>query len=166
MLLRVLAICQVGVLLEDNKSMYYSLSFHLFFYTYHGLYPPLVLTCSPSLKIYIFFMYFYPIGSYSLVPSLQLPYGLGRGDGRESCVPQNTAKPHCSLNLEANRTNVFEETLSSWRPGSACRPPGHHKELLERNGKRKPQPAKPSLNPVDAGSNPPLTRTSLGQTLP
>ena len=28
----------------------------------------------------------YPIGSYSLVPSLQLPYGLVRGEGREPCV--------------------------------------------------------------------------------
>ena len=41
--------------------------------------------------IYIFYTFFtpvswYPIGSYSLVSSLQLPYGLGRGEGREPCV--------------------------------------------------------------------------------
>ena len=36
----------------------------------------------------------YPIGrSYSLVSSLQLPYGLGGGKGRESCILQNTTQP-------------------------------------------------------------------------
>ena len=39
-------------------------------------------------KVFVLFVLFtppilwYPIGSYSLVPSLQLPYGLGRDEGR------------------------------------------------------------------------------------
>ncbi|XP_031649724.1 tuftelin-like isoform X2 [Oncorhynchus kisutch] len=33
------------------------------------------------------------IYSYNLVPSLQLPHGLERGKGRETCVLQNTALP-------------------------------------------------------------------------
>ena len=48
--------------------------------------------------IYIYLLYFspislYPIGSYSLVPLLQLPYRLGRGEGREPCVLPNTTQP-------------------------------------------------------------------------
>jgi hypothetical protein len=38
------------------------------------------------------FFLWYPIGSYSLVSSLQLPYGLGSGEGREQCVLRNTTQ--------------------------------------------------------------------------
>ncbi|KAM9419583.1 alpha-2,8-sialyltransferase 8E-like isoform 2-T4 [Salvelinus alpinus] len=93
--------------------------------------------------------------SYSLVPSLQLPYGLGRGEGREPCVFQNTtpAKPHCFLthcllNSEARRTNLLEETPYSWQPKS-----------LECDGTRTSRPAKPSPNPDDAG---PIVRHLMG----
>jgi hypothetical protein len=68
----------------------------------------------------------------SLVSSLQLPYGLGRGKGREPCVlKHNPAKPHCfltqcPLNPEASCTNVSEETLYTWQPCQgqvhSCRP--------------------------------------------
>jgi hypothetical protein len=53
---------------------------------------------SDSLKI-LFYPFFppiswYPIGSsYSLVSSLQLQYGLGRGEGRKPCVLWNTTQP-------------------------------------------------------------------------
>ena len=35
----------------------------------------------------------YPIGCYSLVSSLQLLYGLGRGEGLEPCVLRSTTQP-------------------------------------------------------------------------
>jgi hypothetical protein len=46
-----------------------------------------------------FFILSYPIGSCSLVSSLQLPYGLERGEHREPCVlrKHDLAKPHCFL---------------------------------------------------------------------
>ena len=99
----------------------------------------------------------YPIGSYELVSSLQLPNGLGRGESRESCVLRKHAKPrcvltHCSLNPKASCTNVSEETLSNWQPKSGCRHPTFHKESLENDEPRK------SHRP-----NPPLTRMTLGQ---
>ena len=34
----------------------------------------------------------YPIGSYSLVSLLQLPYGFGRGEGRDPCVLWNKTR--------------------------------------------------------------------------
>ena len=66
--------------------------------------------------------YFFPLFVIfnCLVPSLQLPYGLGRGKGREPCVLQNTIPPscfltQCTLNPEASRTNVSEETPACMR---------------------------------------------------
>uniref|UniRef100_A0AAZ3Q9M4 Rho family GTPase 2 n=1 Tax=Oncorhynchus tshawytscha TaxID=74940 RepID=A0AAZ3Q9M4_ONCTS len=62
------------------------------------------------------------------------------------------AKPHCLLNPEASRTNVSEETPSSWRLKSACRrmanTRSHYSVVREGN------PSRPT---------PPLTRTTLGQ---
>ena len=50
-------------------------------------------------------------------------------------------KPHCfltncSLNPEASRTDVSEESLHNWRPNSACMRLARHKESLERDGTR------------------------------
>ena len=79
----------------------------------------------------------YPIGSYSLVPSLQLPYGHGRGEGWEPIHPpkHNPAKPHCFLtqyllSLEASRTNVSEETPCTWRPCQHALRPARHRSRL------------------------------------
>jgi hypothetical protein len=91
----------------------------------------------------------------SLVPSLQLPYGPGRGESQEPCVlKHDPAKPHCflthcSLNPEAKPTNVSEETLSSLQLKSACRHPAHHKSAMGQV-----YPGRP---------NPLLTRTTLRQ---
>ena len=75
------------------------------------------------LPLFLLSNLWYPIGSYSLVSSLQLLYGLGRGEGREPRVLQkhNATKPHCFLTQrpskpEASRTNVSEETLYTCRP--------------------------------------------------
>jgi hypothetical protein len=74
------------------------------------------------------------------------------------------AKPHCflthcSLNPKASCTNVSEETLYSWQPKSVCRHPTRPKELLEFNGTRKSQPAKPCPNPDNTG---PIVRRLMG----
>eukprot|EP00063_Salmo_salar_P070491 XP_014045326.1 PREDICTED: UDP-N-acetylglucosamine transporter-like isoform X2 [Salmo salar] len=52
-----------------------------------------------------------------------------------------------TLNPEASRTNVSEETSFNWRPGSAHRHPAHHKESLERHEPSKAPPARPSPIP-------------------
>jgi hypothetical protein len=46
----------------------------------------------------------------SFVPSLQLPYGLGRGKNHNPAKPHSFFA-HCSHNPEASRTNVLDETL-------------------------------------------------------
>ena len=72
----------------------------------------------------------YPIVSnYDFVSLLQLPYGLGRDEGRKPCVLRNTTQPHCFLtqhasNPEASRTNASEEILCTWRPWLARTEPG------------------------------------------
>jgi hypothetical protein len=61
-----------------------------------------ILNCfKPSCKKNFFFITsilisWYPIGSYSLVSSLQLPYGLRRDEGREPCVLRNTTRISCT----------------------------------------------------------------------
>ena len=50
----------------------------------------------------------FPIGSYSLVSLLQLPYGLGRGEGREPCVLRNTTQP--------SRTASWHNAHPTWKP--------------------------------------------------
>ena len=99
-----------------------------------------------------------PIGGYSLVSSLQLPYGLGRGKHREPCILRNTTLPSrtaswhtARLTLKPATPNVSEETPYSWRLKSACMRPACHKESLVRYGTRTSRPAKPSLNPDNAG---------------
>jgi hypothetical protein len=44
----------------------------------------------------------------SLVPSLQLPYGLGRDEGREPIVPRNTILPSCTASWHC----------SIWKPAA------------------------------------------------
>ncbi|XP_064871754.1 dual specificity mitogen-activated protein kinase kinase 5-like [Oncorhynchus nerka] len=70
--------------------------------------------------------------SYSLVSSLQLPYGLWRGEGREPCVFRFGTQPNQTTLLLA---------------------PGPPQESLERDGSRTSLPVKPSPNPDDAGPN-------------
>jgi hypothetical protein len=92
--------------------------------------------------------FFSPIGSYSLVSSLQLPYGLGKGEGQEPCIPRNTTQSsrtaswQCPLNLEASCINVSEET---------CTAPDPPQESLVHDSTRTSLSAKPSPNPDDAG---------------
>jgi hypothetical protein len=62
------------------------------------------------------------------------------------------AKQHCSLNMEASRTNVSEETPYNWRLKSVCVRPGRNMESLERDGTRTSRPAKLSPIPDDAAS--------------
>ena len=68
-------------------------------------------------------------------------------------LKHNPSKPHCflsqcSLNLEASRTNVSEET-----PGDcvSVHAPGPPQETLQREGTRTSQLAKPFPNLDDAG---------------
>ena len=63
----------------------------------------------------------------------------------ESCVFRNIIRLTALLNTrqlspEASRTNMSEETLLHRRPGSACRYPARHKELLERDETSKAEP--------------------------
>ena len=78
------------------------------------------------------------------------------------------AAPTCQavLNPEASRTNVSEETLSSWRPESACRDLAQHKGALERDGTRKSLPAKPSPNPGTLGQLCTASRASWSAVTP
>ncbi|XP_071187506.1 uncharacterized protein [Salvelinus alpinus] len=120
-------------------------------------------TCNNFKYIYFFILppFFSPISwypivsSYYLVSSLQLPYGLGRDEGREPCVLRNTtqlllntariqpgSQPHHCV-----RGNTVH--LATW---SACTAPGPPQESLVRDETRISLPAKPSL-----------TRTTLGQ---
>jgi hypothetical protein len=102
------------------------------------------------------------IGSYSLVSSLQLQYGLGRGEGREPCVLHNTTQPSRTASWHNARLTRKQVTpmcqrkhtvhLAIW---SACTAPGPPQESLERDGTRTSLPAKHSL-----------TRTTLGQLCP
>ena len=87
------------------------------------------MTDKIRINVYLFLLLFSPqfcgiqlFSSYYLVSSLQLPYGLGRDEGRKPCVLRNTTKQHCFLtqrasNPEASRTNVSKETPCTWRPG-------------------------------------------------
>ena len=88
---------------------------------------------------YISFLW-YPIGSYSLNPLLQLPYGLGRGEGREPCVLWNTTLP--SRNASWHTAHLTRKPAAptcrrKHRPTGdrmpACRCPARHKESLERD---------------------------------
>ena len=72
-----------------------------------------------------------------------------------SCVLRNMTRQTAvlnsrSLNPEASRTNVSEETAFNWPPKSAFRHPAHHKKLLEHDEPNKVPRAKPSPNPDDA----------------
>jgi hypothetical protein len=78
------------------------------------------LRTSSEEHIYLFFYPFfspiswYPIGSYSLVSSLQLPYKLGRGEGREPCVLRNTT--------QQSRTASWHNAYLTWKPATPmCR---------------------------------------------
>ena len=100
----------------------------------------------------------YPIVSnYYIVSSLQLPYRLGRDEGRKPCVLRNTTQPSRTAltqrasNPEASRTNVSEETPCTWVPWLACTAPGPPQESLVRDETRISLPVKPSLTRATLG---------------
>ena len=72
-----------------------------------------------------------PIGSYSLVPSLQLLYGLRRGEGREPCVLWNTTQPSHTASWHNARL-----TRKPAAPMSASLAPGPPQESLVLDGRR------------------------------
>ena len=77
----------------------------------------------------------------------------------ESSGKKNCQAVQCTLNPEASRTNVSEETPYTWRPCQrACARPATQ-ESLEHDGTRASLPAKPSPNPEDAG---PILRLLTG----
>ena len=61
------------------------------------------------------------VGSYSLVPLLQLPYGLGRGKGRAPCIPRKTTPPSCTASWQNARLTRKPAAPMCWR--KHC-PPG------------------------------------------
>ena len=81
------------------------------------------------------------------------------GEAKHDPAKPHCFLTHCSLNPEASRTNVLEETLYNWRPRSAYRLPSRHNESLERDGTRKSQPVRPSPNLDGAG---PVVRHFMG----
>jgi hypothetical protein len=89
-----------------------------------------------------------------VVTSLQLPYRLGSGEGREPCALRQ-AKLHCfltqcPLNPEASCTNVSEETPYTCRPRQrACARPTIG--VARARWDKESRPAKPCPNPDDAG---------------
>jgi hypothetical protein len=96
----------------------------------------------------------YPIGSYSLVPSLQLLYGLERQRSRAMRPPEHDPcfLSQCLLNPEASRTNVSEEKPYNWRQSQRALRPARHRSHYSAMGQG--QLGRP---------NPPLTRTTLSQ---
>jgi hypothetical protein len=74
----------------------------------------------------------------------------------ESCILKNmthltTLLNTRQLNPEASRTNLSEQTLFNWRPGSPCRHLACHKESLGHEEPSKAASVKPSPNPDNAG---------------
>jgi hypothetical protein len=103
------------------------------------------------------YLSWYPTGSYSLVPSLQLPYGLGRGEGREPCGLRNTTRPsrtaplHNACLTQNQPHQCVGGNTVHMATVSACIAPGPPQESLVHNKTRTSLPAKPSPNPDDAG---------------
>jgi hypothetical protein len=94
------------------------------------------------------FTSFSPIGSYSLVPSLQLTYGIGGGHA-------SSETPPCQAALLAQpRSQTYQYVGGNTvqlATESACRRLARHKESLECDEIRKSWPAKPSPNPDNGG---------------
>ena len=88
------------------------------------------LVCYWEGNLHIFFLLpffspisWYPIGSYSLVSSLQLPYGLRRGEGREPCVLRNTTLPSRTASCH-NAHLTRKPAAPMWRK-KHCTPGDH-----------------------------------------
>jgi hypothetical protein len=124
----------------------------------HERYSPNVLPflLSNTILFYLLFIYtfihffspisWYPIGIYSLIPSLQLPFGLGRGAKVESSASWHNAhwtrKPATPMCRGKHRTPGDRVSMHCSHPATGVASARWDKNIL---------PAKPSRNPDDAG---------------
>ena len=128
----------------------------------HNMYfhtPGYYICVNHLIAVHLYSYPFSPIGSYSLVTSLKLLYGLGRGEGRESCIRRNMTIPSHTASWHTARLSLKPAAPMCRRKHcitgnrvimQAAGPP---RKSLERDGTRTSRPAKPFPNPDDAGAN-------------